>query len=1226
MLGFPFREKDLSQAHKLMQERRVKNILFSEGTYQVEIEDKEEFWPFLQIDDGGRILDLFCTCSEAEGEKNCSHLAAAYLSIMKEEPLHVRYRRSFWHHLCQIAFKRHGSDPKIFKKKEEGIFQILSQKGREILILEGRTKEGRELLQEVVFKHPLETEETSLKFSNLPPEELLLWRKGTPSSAFAYELSFWSDLAKWMLCQEELGQAENITFQEKKDSLPESVTVTFPSFIIKLLLFEMNFPELIPSLKEVSSSLPVHEFRLLEMEKITYEKEKQEFHLSSYPHPLPQGKGIRVGEWEYLPREGFFPLKIDPLLEKQVIGKEEIGEFLERHYKLVESYGKEIFLSLKEESLSYQLFFDQKRSFHIAAYLFEKGDLQKGTSALFGNFAYLDFHGFYRIGEKVFDQVEKTIPFAEIGDFIAENRSFLNRFEEYSIHPSNLEFRLIYRLDEKESLLFENERQVFEEGEEILDFGDWIYLKGKGFYKKLKWRPGAKIKAGHEVKKGEISSFIRANQEELEQIKNFFSEVCPIEKGGVEITLDQKGTILVHPEFLYRPRYQKKQVRFFGDFVFVQGEGFSEISPSAVIPKGYQEATFIPQEERDYFISIELPKLAPYILKIDKRLQKPRGLRLQMKKMEKNAGDRGRKWLVELSYQSEQGELSLITLKQALDKGKSYLLSEAGLIFLKDPRFRWLREFSTEKMKEGGSILSFSTLDYIRLGLYEKIEEPRGEDESAFQSRKLLRQLESFETEEELDLNGLKSVLRPYQQVGVKWLFFLYCYGLSGLLCDEMGLGKTHQAMALIAAVYNLRKEGRAPFLVVCPTSVLYHWEDLLKRFFPAVSVRVFYGAERSLEPVDLILTSYGILRSEKEMFAPLLFEIAIFDELQIAKNAHSQTHQSLLRIKAKSKIGLTGTPIENHLIELKALFDLLLPHYFPPQTQFRDFFVTPIEKYQDKEKKELLSRFIHPFLMRRKKSEVLDDLPEKIEEIAYCFLSEEQQKLYKEHFLESREKLLKKMGEEKKEAPYLHIFTLLSTLKQICNHPCLVTKDLKNFHKHKSGKWDLFVELLNEVQESGQKLVIFTQFLDMMTIIESYLKEKRIGFAAIRGSTRDRKGEIKRFQEDPHTTVFVASLKAAGTGIDLTSASVVIHYDRWWNPAKENQATDRVHRIGQNRGVQVFKMVTKHTIEEHIHELIQRKVGLLEGVVGYDDQDQIKRLKKEDLLYLLEEMNRDLV
>ena len=255
----------------------------------------------------------------------------------------------------------------------------------------------------------------------------------------------------------------------------------------------------------------------------------------------------------------------------------------------------------------------------------------------------------------------------------------------------------------------------------------------------------------------------------------------------------------------------------------------------------------------------------------------------------------------------------------------------------------------------------------------------------------------------------------------------------------------------------------------------------------------------------------------------------------------------------------------------------------------------------------------------------MLLELPEKIEEISYCDLSEEQMELYRKVYLQQKESLFQELEDKSKPVPYMHVFALLSTLKQICDHPCLITKKFEDFQKYRSGKWDLFVELLQEVRDSGQKLVVFSQYLDMLNMIERYLTENNIGFCGIRGSTRNRKAQLEQFRDDPKSEVFVASLQAVGVGVDLVSASVVIHYDRWWNPARENQATDRVHRIGQNRGVQVFKLVTKGTVEEHIHRIIEKKMVLAEGIIGYDDQDQIKGLGRQELLELLWLIDQDL-
>ncbi len=538
---------------------------------------------------------------------------------------------------------------------------------------------------------------------------------------------------------------------------------------------------------------------------------------------------------------------------------------------------------------------------------------------------------------------------------------------------------------------------------------------------------------------------------------------------------------------------------------------------------------------------------------------------------------------------------------------------------MKSPRYNWLKGISKKRWLKKGKQIRLTTLEWIKLFVFEEIKEP--EDPA---SLKNWNEFRNFEPATAFDITGLKSELRGYQETGLKWLWFLYSQGLSGLLCDEMGLGKTHQAMALLAAASNANPEGK--YLVVCPTSVIFHWEDLLKKFLPRLRVYVYYGAQRTLvdfnKNYDLLLTSYGTLRSEKSSLSEIPFDISIYDEIQIAKNASSQTHKALKLIHATVRLGLTGTPIENNLLELKSLFDVVLPNYMPTETHYKELFVNPIEKQNDHDKRYLLARFIRPFVLRRKKSEVLLELPEKTETLAYAPLSVEQQTLYREVYRSSKEQLFKELQDDSKPTPYLHVFALLTKLKQICDHPALFKNEEANYKKYASGKWDLFVELLNETRESGQKLVVFSQYLGMLDIIESYLKEHKIGFAGIRGSTRDRKEQVEKFRDDPKCEVFVGSLQAAGVGIDLISASVVIHYDRWWNPAKENQATDRVHRMGQSRGVQVFKMITRGTIEEHIHVLIEKKLGLMEQVIGFDEENQVKVLTREDLLELLKLMD----
>lgn len=1231
-MAFPFKSKHQSAGAALIQSGHVKNIVFSEGTYQVEIDDQdlgETFWPFLQISDEGELKDSFCTCEVAEKEKSCPHLAAAFLKIYQEEPLHIQFHSSFWNRVCFMAFTRHGAETDVLKKKGEKDYECLSPKEEKLFSVRIKTKKGEELLKDFIFERVIETEETSLKFSDLPAEDLALWKRGTPTQKLQYELSFWSDLAKWMMTMQTFEVKYSLDFENVPDALPKRVKIHFPDLSFEFYIAEVNWIDLIPSLSTIDSPLKLHEFQGIQIQKMTYHSESKEILIHAQPiseENIKEEKRIKVGEWEFQGGVGFFPSEMSPLLKKKIISEKQIGEFLSHNYKVAQKYLVGSKICRKRITLSYQLHFDPERNLHIASFAFEEGDLQKEKVAFFKPWIYLEDRGFYLPDNFLFDEFDQVVPPDALGDFINEHKLWLNKHDGFQIHLSNVEFHLVYRFEDLEVLQFENESQVFEGCDEIIDFGDWLYIKGKGFYKKLRARALVKITPETKVERSDIPRFIHSNREELEQIKSFFSPRCPVERAGLHIHLDEEGRIHVDPEFTFFADYIGKKVHFFGDFTYVEGEGFAELPQEARLPEKFHQKTVIEGAQEPYFVTVELAKLKPFILKIDKRLKRPRNLDLKVTYLQQDPQEQGRKWIADLVYESEFGEESVGRIKEGLDHHHSYSITEAGLIFFKDHRFDWLREMSHDELSSSGQSISVTTLEWIRLRTYEDIVEPSGNTEKEKRTRELLKQMDSFETSDVLNYKALKSTLRPYQVVGVKWLWYLYSFGLSGLLCDDMGLGKTHQAMALLAAVSHAK--NKAKFLVVCPTSVIYHWEELLKRFLPKFKAVIFYGTQRSLKDFnassDLLLTSYGTLRSEKEALSKIAFDVAVFDETQMAKNIQSQTHQSLMQVKAGTKIGLTGTPIENRLLELKALFDIILPGYFPSQSKYREIFTNPIEKYQDEEKKLLLARLIHPFIMRRKKGEVLEDLPEKIEEIAQCSLSEEQQKLYKEAYQKSREKLIKEMGSPGKDVPYLHVFALLNTLKQICNHPSLILKDIKSYKEHQSGKWDLFVELLDETRRSGQKLVVFTQYLDMMKIIEAHLNEHKIRFAAIRGSTKDRKHQLEMFRDDPKCEVFVASLKAAGTGIDLTAGSVVIHYDRWWNPAKENQATDRVHRIGQSRGVQVFKMITKYTIEEHIHRLIQKKVGLAEGVIGYDDQDQVKHFNRDDLLSLLNQMKQD--
>ncbi|MDA8402729.1 MAG: DEAD/DEAH box helicase [Desulfobacteraceae bacterium] len=469
---------------------------------------------------------------------------------------------------------------------------------------------------------------------------------------------------------------------------------------------------------------------------------------------------------------------------------------------------------------------------------------------------------------------------------------------------------------------------------------------------------------------------------------------------------------------------------------------------------------------------------------------------------------------------------------------------------------------------------------------------------------------------------GLGCALREYQKRGVEWLMFLYENRFGGLLCDDMGLGKTHQIMALM--VWLMERRGvNQPFLVVCPTTVISHWHRKILQHAPSLTPAVYHGGGREFpekgKPGQVIITSYGVLMRDIETLAGKIFGLAAFDEAQYIKNAGTKTYAAARMVQSAIRICVTGTPVENHLFDLKSLMDMALPGYLGTDDAFAFRYGLNGSSEVPRHRQEL-KRLIAPFTLRRMKNSVLSELPEKIEDIRFCALTNTQVRLYREAVEKKGKHLLFDLRAGDKNIPYIHIFALLTLLKQICNHPATVSGALKTHSGETldSGKWDLFCELLDECLESGQKIVVYSQFVDMVDMIAGHVKAKGVGVATLTGSTRNRGMVIDRFNNDPDCRIFAGSLKAGGTGIDLTAASVVIHYDRWWNAAREDQATDRVHRIGQTRGVQVFKLVTEGTLEEKISAMISKKKQLMNGIITEDDPGLLKTFSPDDLIELM--------
>lgn len=466
----------------------------------------------------------------------------------------------------------------------------------------------------------------------------------------------------------------------------------------------------------------------------------------------------------------------------------------------------------------------------------------------------------------------------------------------------------------------------------------------------------------------------------------------------------------------------------------------------------------------------------------------------------------------------------------------------------------------------------------------------------------------------------IQATLRKYQMDGVHWLERLRSMHLNGILADDMGLGKTLQA--IIAVTQYCLAHPDAVSLVVCPTSLLYNWKEELAKFNPKLKVLVVDGTpaqrKKLLQKWDrytVLITSYSLLQKDIDQYEAIDFAYAVLDEAQHIKNRGTRNAKSVKRVRAAHRLILTGTPIENSLEELWSLFDFLMPGLLSTYDRFVEKYIRNSAHSQNR-CLDQLGKKVAPFILRRMKSEVLDDLPPVSEIVYHCHLSEVQAELYRSYAESARQELTRLVSKEGFEKVQIHVLATLTRLKQICCHPAIFAKE--KAEPGDSSKYDMLFELLPSLVEGGHKTVIFSQYTRMLAIMRDDLQQLGIRFVYLDGSSRNRLQIVKQFNDDPSILVFLVSLKAGGTGLNLVGADTVIHYDMWWNPAVENQATDRVHRLGQQRSVSAYKLVTMGTIEEKILQLQKRKRGLVKKVVSCDEE-AVSKLTWEEVLELLQ-------
>ncbi|MBC7808826.1 MAG: SNF2 helicase associated domain-containing protein, partial [Akkermansiaceae bacterium] len=562
-------------------------------------------------------------------------------------------------------------------------------------------------------------------------------------------------------------------------------------------------------------------------------------------------------------------------------------------------------------------------------------------------------------------------------------------------------------------------------------------------------------------------------------------------------------------------------------------------------------------------------------------------------------------------------------LKRAIRRREKYVKLADGSIGVIPPeiveRFRFLFALG-EETKDGGLRLS-STQSL----LLEQAMADEGGDfqaDAAFYERR--EKLHGFETIHPVPLpnDGLIATLYPYQKAGFDWLHFLHEYGFGGCLADEMGLGKSLQALCLLL---SLRKSGgndhaKAPDIIVAPKSLMFNWEREAARFTPALKILVYTEGNRSKDPAafdgyDVVLTTYGIMLRDIEHLRKTRFHYAVLDEAQAIKNPASQSARAARLLNCEHRLTLTGTPVENGTMELWSQFAFLNPGHLGGMDRFREEFTGAIERQGDEVAAQTLRKLIAPFLLRRTKEQVAPQLPPRTEQVVYCEMDGEQRKRYEEMRDRYRAEVLGILDEAETDRKLagrgqMKMLEALLRLRQVCNHPRLADPS----YEGESAKFGVLMETIETLRAENHKALVFSQFVKMLDIIRAELDARGIPYVYLDGSTKDRQTPVDRFQNDAAIPLFLISLKAGGVGLNLTAADYVLHVDPWWNPAAERQATDRAHRIGQDKPVFVQKFLTRDTVEEKILALQERKRAITEQLITAEEGGFLKTLTRNDI------------
>ena len=573
-------------------------------------------------------------------------------------------------------------------------------------------------------------------------------------------------------------------------------------------------------------------------------------------------------------------------------------------------------------------------------------------------------------------------------------------------------------------------------------------------------------------------------------------------------------------------------------------------------------------------------------------------------------------WLaVKVAYESEGVGVDRDELERCLREGKKYVrLSDNSFAPIDADRVRSMLDREIELITAAGKT---GKIPLSQAGRVQELLQHAANSSVTGSAKDLFKKLESIDEIKAVKKpKALKATLRPYQEQGLSWLRFIHEIGSGGVLADDMGLGKTIETIALLLSLKAEKKDEALRALIVAPTSVVTNWVREIERFGPSLTTALWHGAGRKeqadeLETSNVIITSYALLRRDIDLLKELRLDYAILDEAQAIKNPLSATAASAKELNAEHRLALTGTPIENRLSEIWSIFDFVSPNMLGSLQKFEERYARPIEQ-GNSERAARLRSVIHPFILRRTKNEVAKDLPPKLEVDKLIDMVPDQRAIYLQVLREVRAQVMGEVERQGMAKSQLHILAGLTKLRQAACDPRLLGLP-REFSHDDSGKLSALRELVDEVESGGHKVLIFSQFVSMLKLIAQSLDEDKIKYEYLDGSTMDRPERIDRFQQDPTIPVFLISLKAGGSGLNLTAADTVIHFDPWWNPAVEDQASDRAHRIGQKKVVTVYRLVAAGTIEEKILQLKQRKKDLVSSVLSEDAGGE-KMLTKEDL------------